>query len=126
MRADAQRDIACYELLAQIALLWARAQFSHPARLQVCLPSMSDNTSAEAVANTLFTTSLPLKFFAQTLSLWAVQLCMSLDVDRIPGENNQWADELSRSPRPESEGFSPLYRINVPLQDILAVRSHEA
>ena len=65
MREDAQKDIACYELLAQIALLWARAQFSHPARVQVCLPSMSDNTSAEAVANKLFTTSLPLNFSPQ-------------------------------------------------------------
>ena len=126
MRADAQRDIACYELLAQIALLWARAQFSHLARLQVRVPSMPNTASAESVANKLFTTSLASNFFAQTLSLWAVKLCMSLDVDHIPGENNQWADELSRSPCPETEGFSPLYRIKVPLQELLAARSHEA
>ena len=57
---EAQRDITCYELLAQIALLWARGQHFQSATCPVFLSSACDNTGAEAVANRMFTTAVPL------------------------------------------------------------------
>ena len=50
-----QRDISCYETLVQMALLQALALRFPFQRFGAVVPSLSDNTAAEAGANRLFT-----------------------------------------------------------------------
>ncbi|CAE7389204.1 unnamed protein product, partial [Symbiodinium microadriaticum] len=60
---DAQKYIACFETLAQLALaMTAKAHHGHT-RLSLCLPTESDNTPTEGGVNKLFTTAWPLSEF---------------------------------------------------------------
>ena len=54
MRSDAQKDIACYETLAQMALLFVFSKWFPHQRMKIILPTVSDNTSAESGANKTF------------------------------------------------------------------------
>ena len=89
-----QRNISCSETLAQMALLQALALRFPFQRFGAVVPSLSDNTAAEAGANRLFTTSKPLCFFLERLSLMACKFHMQLDVSHVPGEQNDVADKL--------------------------------
>jgi hypothetical protein len=62
MRNEAQKDIACYETLAQMALLFIFSKRFPHQRMRIILPTVSDNPSAESGVNQLFTTSEPLFF----------------------------------------------------------------
>jgi hypothetical protein len=96
MRLEAQKDIACYETLAQMALLHIFAfQYPHQ-RLRVILPTVSDNTSAEAGVNQLFTTSEPLCFFLEKIGQLSSSLNVDMDTSHISGVDNVTADLLSR------------------------------
>ena len=68
---EAQRNIACFETLAQLALTriaWAtEGQAVHG----LCMPSGADNTASEAGVNKLFTTAWPLQIFVQLVAAWA-------------------------------------------------------
>ena len=63
----------------------------HPAH------TASDNTSAEAGINKLFTTTEPLSEFLKLVASWSARRNVQLAVSRLAGEKNVWADELSRS-----------------------------
>ena len=66
---EAQRYIACFETLAQLALMriaWAaEGQTCHC----VCIPTGADNTASEAGVNKLFTAAWPLQLFVQLVGL---------------------------------------------------------
>ena len=68
VRSDAQKDIACYETLAQGFLILLCLALCP----NVCVPlhfhSLSDNAAAEAAGNKLFTTTAPLCFFVEQLA----------------------------------------------------------
>ena len=68
---EMQRDIACYETLAQIAILKIASCEFTLGRIPLRVPSMSDNTSAEAGINRVFSTAHPLSLFLEKLSLLA-------------------------------------------------------
>ena len=94
MRLEAQKDIACYETLAQMALLHTFAfQYPHQ-RLRVILPTVSDSTSAEAGFNQLFTTSEPLCFFLEKIGQRSSSLNVDMDTSQISGVDNVIADLL--------------------------------
>ena len=93
---NAQRDIGCYELLAQIALVLLLATLIPGGRARVCVRSMSDNSSAEAAINKLMTRSSPMCFFAQQLALVAFSTAITLDCHHVSGFRNEAADMLSR------------------------------
>ena len=93
----AQRYIACFETLAQLALMriaaWtAEGQAVHG----LCMPSGTDNTASEAGVNKLFTTAWPFQIFVQYFAAWAYKHKWSVLASHIPGEHNVWADQLSR------------------------------
>ena len=96
MKQSAQKDISCYETLAQIALVFCCSFFFKGGRCRVRIPSWSDNSGAEACSNKLYSTSFPLCAFAQRLALAASALGMHLNCSHIPGELNDCADRLSR------------------------------
>ena len=109
-----QRYIACFETLAQLALLQATHSHIGGGRYSFSMPSGTDNSATEASLNKLFTTSWPLQLFVQLTAFWAHARNVLLQPTHVPGRNNDWADDLSRgrlaqfSHRPESRvRFSP-------------------
>ena len=110
----AQRCIACFETLAQLALLQATHSHIGGGHYSFSMPSGTDNSATEASLNKLFTTSWPLQLFVQLTAFWAHAHNVLLQPTHVPGRCNDWADDLSRgrlarfSHRPESRiRFSP-------------------
>ena len=93
---DLQKDIASLETLAQIALVFITIQQFPGARIPIKIPTLSDNTGAEAVSNKLFTTNLPLALFLEKLCLLISTSHVEVEVNHIPGRDNTYADALSR------------------------------
>ena len=109
-----QRYIACFETLAQLALLQATHSHIGGGHYSFSMPSSTDNSATEASLNKLFTTSWPLQLFVQLTAFWAHAHNVLLQPTHVPGRCNDWADDLSRgrlarfSHRPESRiRFSP-------------------
>ena len=61
-----------------------------------CLPAASDNTAADAQTEKLWSTAEPLGTFLKLTAAWAAQHHVELLVTDWAGEQNTWADELSR------------------------------
>ena len=97
LHKDAQKYIACWEALAQLALLQATCSTLRSQCMSFTLPSGCDNTAAEAGANRLSTTSWPLSIFLQLIARWACAHVVEIQPRHIPGGKNVWADELSRN-----------------------------
>eukprot|EP00435_Cladocopium_sp_Y103_P020961 s1968_g5.t1 len=93
---DLQKDISSLETLAQIALVYI-AMHSYPgARIPIRVPTLSDNTGAEAVSNRLFTTTMPLALFLEKLCVMISSSHMEVEISHIAGHDNVQADALSR------------------------------
>ena len=121
---DAQKYIACFESLAQLALaMTAKAHLGHT-RLSLCLPTESDNTPTEGGVSKLFTTSWPLSEFLSLIASWSSANGISIQVSHIAGAHNEWADDLSRG-RLQAFAHRSRDRFRVSL-DILASASAQA
>ena len=96
VKREMQRDIACYEALAQAGLILAVSCLCPCTRVPIRLCSGSDNVGAEAGINNTFTTSRPLAFFLERIALLSAMFRVLLDVNHIPGELNTKSDALSR------------------------------
>ena len=88
--------IACFETLAQLALMRIAWSCEGQSVRGICMPTGTDNTASEAGVNKLFTTAWPLQVFAQPVAAWAHKHKWSVIASHIPGEHNTWADQLSR------------------------------
>ena len=114
---DMQRDISCYEALAQLGLLYLASRMWPSQRFNVRISSWSDNSGAESGVNKLFTTAYPLCIFLERLSLLCASCFAELDATHISGPSNEYADALSRwdmiSLPPY--GFSPSDRVEFSL-----------
>ena len=91
-----QRHTACFETLAQLALLQATHSHIGGGHYSFSMPSGTDNSATEASPNKLFTTSWPLQLFVQLTAFWAHARNVLLQPTHVPGRNNDWADDLSR------------------------------
>ena len=111
-----QRNIACYELLAQTVLLAFRGRFI-PAGTPMMMHGFSDNTPTEGAVNKLFTTARPLCHFLQNLAAWTSRWRLSMEISHIPGEQNELADGLSRSKQEILGMFNPERRLPFVLHD---------
>ena len=96
VKREMQRDIACYEALAQAGLILAVAHLCPCSRLPIRLCSGSDNVGAEAGINNTFTTSRPLAYFLERIALLSAMFHVLLDVNHMPGALNTKSDALSR------------------------------
>ena len=96
IRPDAQRDIACYETLAQGFLVLLCLAICTTTCVPLHFQSLSDDVAAEASGNKLFTTSAPLCYVVELLASILVSERISCDISHIPGSSNQDADLLSR------------------------------
>ena len=117
MKEDAQRDIATYEMLAQVCLFWARVRHL-PRDSEWELHGLSDNTPTEGAACKLFTTASPLKHAVQCMAALASQFGAFVHVSHIPGKFNDLADALSRRDWSRCSNLCRGREIAIPLQDI--------
>ena len=90
-----QRYIACFETLAQLALLQATHSHIGGGHYSFSMPSRTDNSATEASLNKLFTT-WPLQLFVQLTAFWAHAHNVLLQPTHVPGRCNDWADDFSR------------------------------
>ena len=65
MNENAQRDITCYETLAQLAILKLAGSIYPSCRFPIRIASLSDNTGAEAGSNCPFSTKQPMCVFLE-------------------------------------------------------------
>ena len=96
MHDNLQKDISSLETLAQIALIFMITRFQPGFRIPIRIPTLSDNSAAESVSNSLFTTTMPLELFTEKLSILISSTGVDVDTSHIAGENNDLADKLSR------------------------------
>ena len=96
VQKEMQKCIACFETLAQIAILFIFSRSSPGFRYPLRIPSLTDNTGAEAGGNKLFSMSSPMNLFLEKLTLLCTFSGMELDLSHIAGERNEEADALSR------------------------------
>ena len=68
MTEDSQRYIACFETLAQQALLECMAQLVRGSSTTVTYKQDCDNSPTEGPTNRLFSSKVPLKYFIQALA----------------------------------------------------------
>lgn len=117
---DTQKDIVCYETLAQMALLFVITRLFPGSRVSLIIKSLSDNTGAEAGINKLFTTKFPLCLFLERLSLMSASTNSNLDVSHIAGPSNELADAISRWNFDQSPpyGLSLSGRLRISLQQL--------
>ena len=66
----------------------------------------SDCVTAGAAITKGFTTARPLRRFVQVIVRWATISRVKLEVDYIPGNDNEWPDALSRK-KEFIKGFFP-------------------
>lgn len=103
-----------------MALLVCFSKLFPHQRICLTLPAVSDNTSAEAGVNNLFTTKLPLALFLERLAFLSSLIGADLDTSHIAGASNEDADLLSRwnfkDPLPDR--FTPENRIRLSLTDL--------
>ena len=96
LQKPAQRYIACFETLAQLALAMTAPKVIGAKQWRFALLSASDNTAAEAGTEKLWSTAEPLGTFLKMAASWSARHHVELLVMHLPGEKNNWADELSR------------------------------
>ena len=125
-RQDAQKNIACWELLAQTALLVMCIQLRRHRRFALCTRQCTENSPTEGALNKLFTTSTPLSKFVQVFACWASAGNVSVEVNHIPGEDNDLADGLSRAKPSHLDRMSVHNRFDIDLPALLAVRLRAA
>jgi hypothetical protein len=114
-----QRNIACYELLAQIILLKLRADTWAATTCPVTIQQLSDNSPTIAASGRLYSSATPMRYFVQLLAWWASKLRVNLQVVHIPGKDNIWADHISRADPRTCDHLSPSLDRSPSLQSIL-------
>ena len=96
LHKDVQKYMACFETLAQLALLqMAQSRLGHK-YLSFARRAGSDNIPTEAGVNKLFSTAWPLSLFLRLVASWSHAHSVALLVSHVSGKKNVWADELSR------------------------------
>ena len=109
---EAQRYISAFEILAQLILLMMAKECIQCDRMEICIPSSSDNTSAESSLNRQLSNKEPAATFLQKVSEFALQNRISLSISHIAGYLNTWADDLSRN-RLDQWKHYPRFRVSI-------------
>ena len=120
-----QKNIACFETLAQMALIFLMIRCFPSFRLPLVMPSLSDNAAAEAGGNKLFSTSFPHCLFLQKMCLLSSTFNLELDISHIAGQDNVLADALSRWDQCGNvpQGLDPSLRLRFSLSDLWIANS---
>ena len=67
--SEMQKFFACFETLAQMAILLIFSRNSPGFRFPLRIPSLTDNSGAESGGNKLFSTTYPMNLFLEKLTI---------------------------------------------------------
>jgi len=112
-----QRNIAFYELIAQVALIFCRKSIS--TKISVSLRHLCDNLGDVASANKLFSTKPPVRFALQLLSAYAIKFHCTVELQHLSGNLNDIADELSRFKDVGARKLDPALRVTFSVEDLI-------
>ena len=118
--SEMQKFIACFETLAQMAIMLIFSRNSPGFRFPLRIPSLTDNSGTESGGNKLFSTTFPMNLFLEKLTVLCTISGMELDLSHIAGERNDEADALSRwnfTSEPPF-GHQLCNRMDISLQDL--------
>ena len=122
--SEMQKFIACFETLAQMAILLIFSRNSPGFRFPLRIPSLTDNSGAESGGNKLFSTTYPMNLFLEKLTILCTLSGMELELSHIAGDRSDEADALSRwdftSPPPFDHDICN--RMAISLQDLWVYR----
>ena len=118
LQEDAQKYIACFETLAQLAFAMMAHQCCASKQWSFALPSASDNSPTEAGLDRLWSTAEPLRTFLKLAAAWAARHHVTFNVTHIAGEKTTWADALSRG-KPTAFAKRPQQRRRIKLEHFL-------
>ena len=118
--SEMQKFIACFETLAQMAVLLIFSRNSPGYRFPLRIPSLTDNSGTESGGNKLFSTTFPMNLFLEKLTILCTISGMELDLSHIAGDRNDEADALSRWDLTSDPPFGHQLcnRIDISLQDL--------
>ena len=116
---DAQKIIACFEMLAQQALIRCMGGALAGSSFPLQVHQQSDNMAVVATLGREFTTSKPLCYFTQSLALEAIRHRCQVQPTFRPGERNEWADGLSRGHEHVASLFHPSRRVRLAPAELL-------
>ena len=118
--SEMQKFIACFETLAQMAVLLIFSRNSPGYRFPLRIPSLTDNSGTESGGNKLFSTTFPMNLFLEKLTILCTISGMELDLSHIAGDRNDEADALSRWDLTSDPPFGRQLcnRIDISLQDL--------
>ena len=94
--SEMQKFIACFETLAQMAVLLIFSRNSPGFRFPLRIPSLTDNSGTGSGGNKLFSTAFPMNLCLEKLTILCTISRMELDLSHIAGDRNDEADALSR------------------------------
>ena len=97
LQDTAQKYIACFETLAQLALAMLARSTCAAWHWSFTLPAASDNAPTEAGLDKLWSTAEPLGTCLKLAAAWAAKHHVDFQVTHLAGEKNTWADALSRN-----------------------------
>ena len=117
LNSNPQRNIAFYELIAQVALIFCRKTISQ--KIKVSLRHLCDNLGDVASANKLFSTKPPVRFALQLLSAYLIKFHCTLELQHISGNLNDIADELSRFKDMGPRKLDPSRQIILSVQELI-------
>lgn len=125
---DLQKHIGFLEALAQLANLHLLTRSHSNHRVNLNFTTNTDNTSAEARLNNLFSTKYPMNKLCTRVSFLLAKHNIILDAQHVPGEYNDLADALNfwrgqvNDPLPAQ--VSPTDRVRFSLQHLWQFQSH--
>ena len=98
----AQPYIACFEMLAQLALAMMAHALRRNTMWTFLLPAASDNAPTEAGINKIWsmTAHRPISPFLKLAAQWSSIHNVEMMITYVAGKANTWADELSRGQHP--------------------------
>lgn len=118
--SELQKHIGFLEALAQLANIHLLTRSFANHRINMNISTNTDNTSAEARLNSLFSTHYPMNKLLARVSFLLAQHNIILDAQHVPGKTNEIADALSRwsgkpsDPLPESIHSQHRVRFSLP------------
>ena len=118
LQDTAQRYIACFETLSQLALAMLAHRTCAAKLWSFSLPAASDNAPTEAGLDKLWSTAEPLRSFLKLAAAWAAKHHVDFQVTHLSGEKNTWADALSLN-KPNVFQHRVAQRCRFPLQSFL-------
>ena len=116
---DKQKEVATYEMLAQLVLFVARLPSLRGRNAHLSISQQTDSQCCTDVIDTWYARTPPLSTALKYLAALATREDCFVTMSHVPGKENVWADAISRWKVPLVDGLSQHRRVWPDWQRIL-------